>query len=61
MNRILDFTQADELTLEQYMLSILHSQYYACWCPSDFRSQGINNHGTDPLSWNIPSPALEEF
>ena len=38
-----------KLTLEQeYMLSVLHSQYYVCWCSGDFRSQGISRHGIDP-------------
>ena len=35
-----------KLTLDQqYMLSVLHSQYNACWCYGEFRSQGINRHG----------------
>ena len=30
-----------KLTLEQqYILSVLHSQYHACWCSGDFRIQG---------------------
>ena len=43
------------------MLSVLHSQYHACWCSGDFRSQGINRHGIDPQSRDIPSPASEEL
>ena len=43
------------------MLSVLHSQYRACWCSGDFRSQGISRHGIDPKSRNIPSPASEEL
>ena len=43
------------------MLSVVHSQYHGCWCPGDFRSQGISRHGIDPLSRNIPSPASEEL
>ena len=39
------------------MLSVLHS--HACWCPGDFRSQGIRRHGIYPQSWNVPSPAPE--
>ena len=35
----------------------LHSQYHVCWCSSNFRSQGISSHVTDPQSQNIPSPA----
>ena len=50
------------LTLEQqYMLSVLHSQFHACWCSGDFRSQGISRYGIDPQSQNIPSPASEEL
>ena len=49
-----------KLILEQlYMLSVLHSQYHACWCPGDFRSQGISRHGTDTQSQNILSSASE--
>ena len=33
---------------QQYMLSVLHSQYCACWCPGDFRSQDISRHGIVP-------------
>ena len=42
-----------KLTLEQqYTLSVLHSQYYACWYSGGFRNQGISMHGID-------SPKLE--
>ena len=66
LKHILDLAWPElmELTLEQqYMLSVLPSQYHACWCSGDFRSQGINRHGTciDPKSWNIPSSASEEL
>ena len=38
-----------KLTLEQqYLLSVLHSQYHACWCSGDFRSQCISRHGIAP-------------
>ena len=51
-----------KLTLEQqYMLSVLHSQYHACWCSGDFRSQGISRHGFDPQHQNIPFPASQEL
>ena len=30
------------------MLSVLHSQYHACWFSDDFMSQGISRHGIDP-------------
>ena len=43
------------------MLSVLHSQYHACWCTGDFRSQCINRHGIDHQSRIIPSPASEEL
>ena len=49
-------------TLEQqYMLSVLHSQYHACWCSGDFRNQSISTRGIDSQSRNIPSPASEEL
>ena len=44
-----------------YMMSVLCSQYHACWWSGDFRSQGISRHGIDPQSRNIPSPASEEL
>ena len=44
-----------------YMLPILFWQYHACWCPGNFRSQGISRHGIDHISRNIPSPAQEEL
>ena len=43
------------------MLSVLHSQYHACWCSGDLRSQGISRHGIDSQSWNIQFPASEEL
>ena len=43
------------------MLSVLHSQYHACWCTGDCRSQCINRHGIDHQSRIIPSPASEEL
>ena len=51
LNPILDLAWPNQmkLTLEQqYVLSVLHNQYHACWCPSDFGSQGISRHGIDP-------------
>ena len=33
--------------VRQELTSILHSQYYGCWCPGDARSQGISNHDID--------------
>ena len=62
LNGILDLAwpKLMQLTLE-CMLSVLHSQYYACWCSGDFRSQSISRHGTDPQSRSIPSPTSEEL
>ena len=49
-----------ELTVEQqYLLSVAHSQYHACWCSGDFRS--MSKHGIDKHSWNIPFLASEEL
>ena len=61
---ILDFIQQikTKFTMEQpYMLPIICSQCYACWCPGDFRSQGISRHGIDQISRNILSLASEEL
>ena len=60
----LDFVQQKEtkFIMEQpYILPILYCQYYACWCPGDFRSQGISRYGIDQISRNLPSPAQEEL
>ena len=46
---------------QQYMLSVLHSQYHVCWCSGDCRSQGISKCVIDPQSQNIPYQASEEF
>ena len=43
------------------VLSVLHSQYHACWCSGDFRRQGFSRYGIDPQSWNILSLASEEL
>ena len=63
LNRILDLAwKWMNLPLEQqYMLSVLHSQWHACCCSDDFRSQGISRHGIDPQSGNLLSPASEEL
>ena len=39
------------------MLSVQHSQYHACWCIGDFRSQCISRHGIDPtkLGYSVSS------
>ena len=36
---------------ENKNLLISHSQYHGCWWPGDNRSQGINSHGIDLVSW----------
>ena len=64
LNPILDLSWAKlmKLSLEQqYVLSVLHSQYHACWRTGDFRSQCISRDGIDPQSQNIPSPASENL
>ena len=64
LNHILDLAwlKSMKLTLEQqYMLSVLHDQYHACWSSGDFRSQGISRHGIDLKSQNISSAASEEL
>ena len=45
----------------QCMFSVLHSQYHACWCTGDFRSQCISRHDIDPQCRYIPSSASEEL
>ena len=63
LNHILDLARLKlmKLSLEQqYMLSFLHSQYHACWCTGNFRSQCISRHGVDLQNWNIPSPTSED-
>ena len=50
-----------KLALEQqYILSVLHSQYYVCWCSGDFGIQCISRHDIDPQSRNISPPASEQ-
>ena len=61
---ILDFVLQKKtgFTMEQtYMLPILYCQYHSCWCPRNWRSQGISRHGIDQISRNIPSLASEEY
>ena len=63
-NHILDLAWPKQmkLTLEQqYMLSVLHSQYHVCWCSGNFRSQCISRNGIEPQSHNIPSLVSEEL
>ena len=50
LNCILDLAWHKEmkLTLEQYMLSVLHSLYHACWRSVNFRSQDIIRHRLTP-------------
>ena len=50
VNPILDlaWTKWMKLMKQQWMSSVLHSQYYACWCSGDFRRQSISRQGIDP-------------
>ena len=54
LNHILDFGWPKLMKLslsgKEYTLSVLHSQYHACWCYDDFGSQGISRHGIDLIS-----------
>ena len=62
LNRILVLASLKLVKLtpeQQYMLSILHSQYHACWCSGDFRSQGISRYGIAPPPPPPPPPMLE--
>ena len=62
LNYVFDLAWPKKMKLileQQCKLSVLHSQYHACWCPGDLRNQGINLHGVDPQSWSILSPASE--
>ena len=40
---------------------IVHSQYDACRCTGDFRSQCISRDGIDAKTRNMPSPVSEEL
>ena len=58
--RILDLALPKSMSLtlkQQCMMFVLESQYHACWCAGDFRSQSIGRHGID----HITSPASEEL
>ena len=46
---------------QQYMLSVLHSQYQACWCFADFRSLSSSMHAIGTQSHTVPSPPSEEL
>ena len=37
--------------MEDKYLFLMHAQYHGYWWPADTRSQDINNHGNDKLSW----------
>ena len=41
--------------MEVKNLFILHSQHHGCWCPGDFRSQGISSNGIDLVLLQYPS------
>ena len=58
LNHILDLALLMYMILtlqQQYILSVLHSQYYVCWCTVH------QTTGIDPQSLNIPSLASEEL
>ena len=60
---ILDCVQPKitKFTVEQPYVFFPACQYHACWCPGDFRTQGISRHGFEHQSGNIPSPESEEL
>ena len=46
--------QIDEInSIKIYMMSVLHSNWDACWCSGDFRSQCISRNGIVSQSRNI--------
>ena len=57
---ILDFVeQKIKFTMVQpNMLPIPYYQYLGCWCPGDFRSQGIRRFGIDIISLKIETKKL---
>ena len=61
LNRFLELAWPKLILKQHYMLSVINSQYHACWCPGDFRSQGISRPDIDPQSRNIQPPASEEL
>ena len=51
-----------KLTLEQqYVLSVLHCQYHACWCSGDFGASASAGMVLTSQSRNIKSPASKEL
>ena len=64
-NRILDLAwpEVDAIKSETtiHVVCPRQSQYHACSCASDLRSQSISRHGIDPQSQNIWSAASEEL
>ena len=64
LNPILDLASPKlaKLNLEQqYVLSVLYSQYHACWCDGDLSSQCISRHGIVSQTQAILSVASEEL
>ena len=43
---------------QQYMMCVLQSQYHACWCFGDFRSQCISGHSIDPAKAEYPVSSI---
>ena len=46
---------------QQHILYVIYSQYHACWCSRDFRSQCIGRHSINPQSRITPSVASDEL
>ena len=56
-----DMTQVVEIlpqVRQDKVLSILHSQYHACLCPGDARSQDISNHDINCVQPNQFGPRM---
>ena len=43
---------------QQYTLSVVHSQYHACWSSGDCRSQGKNRHDINPQKQEYSVPTV---
>ena len=41
-------TRVEEINSGIEYMSVLHSQYHACWCTGDFQSQCIRRNGIEP-------------
>ena len=57
LNNVFDLAWPNSMKVthkQQFMLFVLYSQYYACWCSDDVRSHGISMYG-------IESPPKPEY